>query len=389
MSIRIPCWLEPRKRMQIPQYYSLNHILAEDHFYKGKRIQQLLISDFVERNNLDIAKIRQSVLSCREDTIIGIGVTDSFLRPNPYDFDSLDPGAEIGLQFNGCVIRLETASVLIICFIASGLSCYRRNSTDRYKGDYVNVPIHHLDIDIDELKSFLNAEGLPLPSDIFPDEKNNSSLFENRIHNKKGLKEILSLDEMKTIVVQAQDEAPPANFAYCKAPMKNIQRMIERDVKASGDADAKQINEEQAPCATNIDLKEANNAPATSLASSTKQDFVSIPTSGGTTWDQIKMRYVNDDHIEISYPGIETHSPYSMVDLGMDNKPSLSALFKLFAQQKGHISPNDTVKELKANISNLRKQLTKVFPDIPGKPIANYKSQTGYTCNFTITSASS
>jgi hypothetical protein len=121
------------------------------------------------------------------------------------------------------------------------------------------------------------------------------------------------------------------------------------------------------------------------IGSDPESTTVKIFPLPGTSWDQIKIRYVNDNHIEISHPGVKTHAPYSMADLGLDNKPSLEALFKRFANNRGDINGEKMgTKTVKANISNLRKHLKAIFPEVEGSPIANFSKQNGYCCNFKI-----
>lgn len=117
-----------------------------------------------------------------------------------------------------------------------------------------------------------------------------------------------------------------------------------------------------------------------------RQSPIEIHPPIGTTWEQIRIRYVNDNHIEIAHPGVETHAPYSMVDLGLDSKPTLAALFKLFANHHGGINGEDMgTKDIKANVSNLRKHIKVIFPGIKESPIANFSRRDGYLCNFKIT----
>ncbi len=133
--------------------------------------------------------------------------------------------------------------------------------------------------------------------------------------------------------------------------------------------------------ATVLDSKTHN----THMDSAPESNTVKISPLPGTTWDKIKMRYVNDDHIEISYPGVTTHSPYSMAKLGLDSKPMLASLFKMFAEHQGDIdNKNMGTQKIKANVSNLRKQLKAIFPEIEGSPIANFSKKNGYCCNFKI-----
>lgn len=111
---------------------------------------------------------------------------------------------------------------------------------------------------------------------------------------------------------------------------------------------------------------------------------ITIHTPPGTTWDQIRIRYVNDDHVEIAHPGVETHTPYSMADLGFSKKRELRDIFEMFATFRGDIKPKD-MKPFRANISNLRKHLKELFPGIEGKPIKDHNPKDGYCCKFKIT----
>jgi len=137
---------------------------------------------------------------------------------------------------------------------------------------------------------------------------------------------------------------------------------------------AQEIKEGPAP-----ESKQANDS------SQKHQSQIEICTPSGTTWEQIRFRYVNDDRVEISHPGVETHAPCSMADLGLDSKRALSTLLNVFAEHRGSInSENMGIKAVKANISNLRKHLKKIFPEVEGQPIAKYSQREGYRCNFTI-----
>ena len=176
MSIRIPCWYE-YKKMQLPRYTNLHFTLQDDPFYKGKNVKDILIKNFSQKNKLNIKKMKERVISTR-----GIPVV---------------PGSNV-------LTNLDICKLLILCFIESGLTCYYRDSLKIFDGNYYDAANQYIDIDIDELKVFLRSNGLPLPYQLFPKEKGNSSIFKNRLHNKKGLKEILSLDEIKEIVKQDQ-----------------------------------------------------------------------------------------------------------------------------------------------------------------------------------------
>jgi hypothetical protein len=119
----------------------------------------------------------------------------------------------------------------------------------------------------------------------------------------------------------------------------------------------------------------------------TKQNHFAISVSDDIQWEQIKFQYFNDDIIQVFYPG--GAGPLSSNALGLANKPSLFALFKLFAKLKGAILPKQGMQNTKANVSNLRKLLKSLFPGIPGKPIKDYNKREGWECNFKISHSAS
>lgn len=181
MSIRIPCWSEPLKSLQIPKYNSLDHILMWDYFYKGKMVQNLLIDDLAQKNNLDIEKIKESIFKVQ-----------------------LANGAAV--ECHRVLGDLGRTILLIVCFIGSGLKCYERDPLEMFTGEYYESTIQYLDVDLNDLRNFLSSNKLPLPYDLFQDESGNSSLFKNRLHNKKGFKETLSIGEIQELTIQHKKE---------------------------------------------------------------------------------------------------------------------------------------------------------------------------------------
>lgn len=112
---------------------------------------------------------------------------------------------------------------------------------------------------------------------------------------------------------------------------------------------------------------------------------VTIPAPSGTTWQEITIRIVNDERIEITYPG--GTSPWTRKKLGFENKRLLWMLFELFAEGGGQIKNTHEMRRVKANISNLRKHIKELFPSIDGDPIKRYSVNKGWSCNFNISSA--
>jgi hypothetical protein len=188
MSIRISCWDTPpetsagRRKIIIPSI-NLTQILHHDVFYKGAYVKKTLINFFVENNNLDHNTIHNAILFTREDTIRR-DRSLSYQRD-----DSLRPH--------------EETQKLVVCFLGAGLCSYYPDSTKIFDDYYLLTAITHLEVDLDDLRSFLMSNVLPLPSYLFPDERKNTLIFEGRLHNNKGFKEILSLDEIQNIVKHA------------------------------------------------------------------------------------------------------------------------------------------------------------------------------------------
>ncbi len=107
---------------------------------------------------------------------------------------------------------------------------------------------------------------------------------------------------------------------------------------------------------------------------------IEIKTPAGTQWKDIQFKYVNESYIQIECPMFEK-SYVSKTDLGLDGKPVLMGLFRIFAQRQGRIKLEDK-SVIKENISRLREHLKNVFPGVDGDPIQSISGQ--YACAFKI-----
>lgn len=133
--------------------------------------------------------------------------------------------------------------------------------------------------------------------------------------------------------------------------------------------------------AKNFNLRPAFLAPFNKDPLENNDNQVKIPTPKGTSWNQIKLRIVNADRIEITHPG--GMQPYRSRDLGLSEKRILWPLVEQFAKHQGELKPDESAP-LKANVSNLRVFFQSLFPDINGSPIKKYSAKNGYVCNFQI-----
>lgn len=122
-----------------------------------------------------------------------------------------------------------------------------------------------------------------------------------------------------------------------------------------------------------------------------KREKLSIPTTPDTTWSQIKIRIANNSHIEIARPGYAT-APFDPVDLGFEparqGDVTMWGVLEFFARGKGSLPPasKDTVIG-KSNITNFRKLLKNIFPDISGTPVKHWHPRRGYQCEFQISAS--
>lgn len=112
---------------------------------------------------------------------------------------------------------------------------------------------------------------------------------------------------------------------------------------------------------------------------------VTISVPGGTTWHEVTIRIVNDERIEIRHPG--GMAPWTKKDLGFGKKSKLWELLDYFSKHKGQLKGVYEIKKAKPNISNLRKHLKKLFPNVEGEPIGVYSRFEGWICNFNICNA--
>ena len=128
------------------------------------------------------------------------------------------------------------------------------------------------------------------------------------------------------------------------------------------------------------------------ISSPTPLEKITIPVKDGTKWEQIKIRIINDQRIEIAHPG--GMSPWTRKDIGFEKAHMRWKLIELFAEHEGAITSQNlkTVpKSLKANISKLRNHLCALFPAISkhdDKPIKDFYWKTGYVCKFQISKIS-
>lgn len=115
-----------------------------------------------------------------------------------------------------------------------------------------------------------------------------------------------------------------------------------------------------------------------------QSNVVTLPTPPGVPWDQIQIRIAKNDRFEIWRPGYKMEF-YNTKELGIAKARCKLAILKGFAHGKGKLKRGMDVATPQ-NISNLRKTIKSIFPDVEGEPIiaedANYKRN--YVCLLKI-----
>ena len=107
-----------------------------------------------------------------------------------------------------------------------------------------------------------------------------------------------------------------------------------------------------------------------------------LPTRPGTAWDQIRIRIAKNDRFEIGRPGYDMEA-YNTQELGLQKARTKLALLKAFGLRGGELKKYITKDASPANMSNLRKHISGIFPGVEGNPI-QMNEDGCYVCQFQI-----
>lgn len=95
---------------------------------------------------------------------------------------------------------------------------------------------------------------------------------------------------------------------------------------------------------------------------------ITLPTMPETAWDQIRIRIAKNDRFEIDRPGYKMEF-FNAQELGLQKARTKLALLKTFGLNDGELQKNISKEASPANISNLRKHISGIFPEVKGDPI--------------------
>ena len=133
-----------------------------------------------------------------------------------------------------------------------------------------------------------------------------------------------------------------------------------------------------------------------------RPDVIPFSVPPGTEWKQVFISFVNEQTVKIKAARNTEHRSFDEMgfsDLRAGNttsRPSdLWGVFRQLAILNGEITIDDSIGsfqdplKVKKWLSQIRKKLQEVFPDIPGDPFHPYKDAKGYKTRFAISTSPS
>jgi len=127
----------------------------------------------------------------------------------------------------------------------------------------------------------------------------------------------------------------------------------------------------------------------------TRQDVISFSVPADTEWNHVFISFVNEHTVLIRVGKQTEHRSFDEMGFSDARKavsePSgLWAIFRELAKLNGEMTFQDSVhtfkdpEKIKKKVSQIRKKLQVVFPNIPGDPFHPYKQAKGYKTRFTL-----
>ena len=144
-----------------------------------------------------------------------------------------------------------------------------------------------------------------------------------------------------------------------------------------------------------VDMDELKEA--LSIKSNMRQDVIPVQVPVGTDWKQVFISFVNDHTVQIRVAGKTEHRSFDEMgfsDLrarGTESRPSeLWNVFRQIANWNGEIVFQDSSKsfrdpeKIKKWVSQIKKKLQEVFPNIPDEPFHPYRNGNRYKTRFSL-----
>jgi len=140
-----------------------------------------------------------------------------------------------------------------------------------------------------------------------------------------------------------------------------------------------------------VDMDELKEA--LSIKSNMRQDVIPVQVPVGTDWKQVFISFVNDQAVQIRIAGKTESRAFDEMGFNdarkTESQPStLWGFFHQMAIMNGEMTFQDSVnsfkdpEKVKKWVSQIRKKLQQVFPNIPDDPFHPYKQAKGYKTRF-------
>ena len=127
----------------------------------------------------------------------------------------------------------------------------------------------------------------------------------------------------------------------------------------------------------------------------TRQDVIPFSVPADTEWNHVFISFVNEHTVRIKVGKQTEHRSFDEMGFSdarkADSEPSgLWAIFRELAKLNGEITFQDSAntfkdpEKIKKTVSQIRKKLQAVFPNIPGDPFHPYKQTKSYKTRFVL-----
>ena len=133
-----------------------------------------------------------------------------------------------------------------------------------------------------------------------------------------------------------------------------------------------------------------------------RQDVIPLRVPEDTKWNQVFISFVNDQAVQIKVAGIVENRTFDSMGFSdlragpQESRPSpLWGIFRQMAVLNGEMTCQEPTQnfedpmKMKKWVSEIRKKLRVVFPDIQGDPFHQYKKVNGYKTRFALNTSPS
>ena len=153
--------------------------------------------------------------------------------------------------------------------------------------------------------------------------------------------------------------------------------------------------------ANDLEIEHEELEGALSAKSRARHDVIPFSVPPGTEWRHVFISFVNEQTVQIKGAGKTDHRSFDEIGFSdlragaTESRPSeLWGVFQALAKLNGEMTFQDSLKsfddpkKVKKWVSQIRKKLQHVFPDIHGDPFHPYNKVKGYKTRFSLNTSS-